>query len=257
FDYSYKEAVLNPTNPNDLVDDFEAVLVEDFLADAAVEELAGYRELPEQGLVFYSALPIIIKNASCLECHSTPKAAPPAMLAEYVRENGFNWPLNKVIGAQVVYIPAEEVFLSARRSFSSVMGLLFVVFAIALVCLNTLLKPLVVQPVQSLAKISEKLAANDLQTTQDLDTAETRKLANVVNRQDELGQLGQVFQKMVNEVIARQQRLQQQIRELKIEINQTRKAKDVSEIVETDYFKTLQNKAKDIRTRNADREDHS
>ena len=257
FDYSYKEAVLNPTNPNDLVDDFEGVLVADFRADSAVEELSGYRELPGQGSVFYSALPIIIKNASCLECHSTPEAAPPAMLAQYGRENGFNWPLNQVIGTQVVYIPADDVFLSARQAFSSVMGLLFGIFAIALVCLNTLLKPLVVQPVQSLAKISEKLAANDLQTTQDLDTAETRKLANVVNRQDELGQLGQVFQKMVNEVIARQQRLQQQIRELKIEINQTRKAKDVSEIVETDYFKNLQNKAKDIRTRNAAREDHS
>ena len=257
FDYSYKEAVLNPTNPNDLVDDFEAVLVKDFLADAAVEELAGYRELPEQGLVFYSALPIIIKNESCLKCHSTPEAAPPAMLAQYGRENGFNWPLNKVIGSQVVYIPAEEVFLSERRALSPVKGLLFLVYEIALVCLNTLLNPLVVQPIQSRAKISEKLAANDLQTAQDLDTAETRKLANVVNRRDELGQLGQVFQKMVNEVIARQQRLQQQIRELKIEINQTRKAKDVKEIVETDYFKNLQNKAKDIRTRNADREDHS
>lgn len=250
FDYIYKEAVLNPTNPDDLVDDFEAALVSDFLAHPDEVEKSGYRELPTQGRVFYSALPISIQDPSCLECHSVPEAAPPAMLAEYGRENGFNWKLNQVLGTQIVYIPAEEVSQEARRAFSSVMGLFFVMFAIALLGLNALLKPLVVQPVQALAKLSEKLAADDIQTLEDLNAAESRKLTRVVQRQDELGQLGQVFHKMVNEVVARQQRLRQQIRDLKIEIDQSRKAREVKEIVETDYFQSLQAKAQEIRQRN-------
>ena len=57
---------------------------------------------------------------------------------------------------------------------------------------------------------------------------------------------------MVNEVIARQQRLRQQIRDLKIEIDQTRKAKEVEEIVETDYFQNLQQKAQKFRQRQGD-----
>lgn len=252
FDYIYKEAVLNPTNPDDLTDDFEAAMVSGFLAQPDQTEKSGYRTLPNQGLVFYSALPIVIRDPSCLECHSVPEAAPPAMLVQYGRENGFNWPLNEVLGTQVVYVPAQDVFQAAKKAFTSVMGLFFAIFAIALFCLNALLKPLVVQPVQGLAKLSEKLAADDIQTAADLDGAESKKLASIVKRNDELGQLGQTFQKMVNEVIARQQRLRQQIRDLKIEIDETRKEKEVREIVDTDYFQSLRQKAREIRDRNAD-----
>ncbi len=252
FEYRYKEAVFNPTNPNDLADDFETVLIETFLENPNVSRQSGYRQMPERGLFFYSALPISIQDASCLECHSTPDVAPPAMLEQYGREGGFDWQLDEIFGTQVVYIPAEEVFNNARQAFSGVMGLFILIFAIALFCLNALLKPLVVQPVQGLAKLSEKLAAEDIQTIEELDTAESRKLATVVNRQDELGQLGRVFQKMVNEVIARQQRLRQQIRDLKIEIDQSRKTKEVQEIVETDYFQNLQQKAQQFRKRKVD-----
>ncbi|WP_204140563.1 DUF3365 domain-containing protein [Halomicronema sp. CCY15110] len=252
FDHHYKEAVLNPTNPDDLVDEFEAALVQDYSANPDIEVQAGYRDVPGQGRYFYSALPIIIRNESCLVCHSTPEAAPPAMLAQYGRENGFNWPLNQVIGTQVVYVPADEVFDSAQQAFSGVMGLFILFFAIALFGINVLLKPLVIKPVQGLAKLSEKLAADDIQTIEELDTAESRKLTAVLKRQDELGQLGQVFQKMVNEVLARQQRLRQQIRDLKIEIDHSRKTKEVEEIVETDYFQNLQQKAKQFRNRKTD-----
>lgn len=262
FDYLYKMAVLNPTNPDDLADDFETTLIAAFARDSQTVEpisdeflsrgKSGYQAVPERGLMFYNALPIVIRDASCLECHSVPEAAPPAMLAQYGRENGFNWQLNEVLGTQIVYIPAEEVFQEANRAFVSVMGLFFLMFAIALLCLNSLLKPLVVQPVQSLAKLSEKLASDDIQSPEDLDQAESRKLENVVTRQDELGQLGKVFRKMVNEVIARQQRLKQQIRDLKIEIDESRKDKEVQEIVETDYFQSLQDKAKQFRRRNVE-----
>jgi HAMP domain-containing protein len=252
FDYVYKAAVLNPTNPEDQADDFETSLVSNFRNTPSLQEASGYRELPNQGVMFYSAQPISIRDPSCLECHSTPEVAPSAMLAQYGRENGFNWALNEVLGTQIVYIPAEAIFQAAKRAFTSVMVLFTAFFAIALLCLNTLLKPLVVQPVQSLAKLSEKLANDDIQHPDDLDPAESRKLSKVMGRQDELGQLGQVFQKMVNQVIARQQRLRQQIRDLKIEIDESRKSQEVQEIVETDYFRNLQEKANKFRKRNTE-----
>lgn len=252
FIYSYKEAVLNPTNPDDRADQFEVSLVDRFLEAPETQRLTGYRTLSDQGLFFYSALPIVIRDPSCLECHSTPEAAPPAMLAQYGRENGFNWQLNQVLGTQTVYIPAAEVFQAAKRSFIGMMGLLFLIFAIALLCLNALLKPLVIRPIQGLAQLSQRLAADDIQSSNDLYDASARKLLSIVNRTDELGQLGRVFQKMMNEVVARQQRLRQQIRDLRIEINETRKTQEVQEIVETDYFQALQEKAHKLRQRNTD-----
>ncbi|MDA0267991.1 MAG: DUF3365 domain-containing protein, partial [Cyanobacteria bacterium] len=214
----------------------------------------GFRELPNQGSVFYSALPIRIKEQSCLQCHGAPDAAPPAMLAQYGRENGFNWPLNEVIGTQIVYVPAAEVSRTAQRAFSSVIGTFVGGFAIALICLNLLLKPLVVQPIQKLARIAQKLAADDIQSDEELQSAATQKLAGITQRQDELGHLGRIFQTMMNEVVARQQRLQQQISVLKIEIDDKRKAKQIEEITNTDYFQSLQQKAREIRDRRQEKE---
>jgi HAMP domain-containing protein len=248
--YEYKEAVINPTNPKDLADEFEVGLVNRFATNPDLQRTSGYRDMPEMGKMFYSALPMVITDASCLECHSTPEAAPPAMLVQYGRERGFNWQLNKVLGTQLVYIPAEEVFQRARRAFTSVMGLFFLLLAIALFVLNFLLNPLVLKPVQNLAKISEKLAADDIQTQEDWHNLEAQKLGHVVTRQDELGQLAKVFERMVHEVVVRQQRLRQQIRDLKIEIDEVRKAREVQEIVESDYFQNLQDRAQKIRERN-------
>lgn len=78
---------------------------------------------------------------------------------------------------------------------------------------------------------------------------EAEKLADVVKRPDELGQLARVFQRMVREVAAREQQLKQQIQVLQIEIDQTKKTRQVSEITDTDYFQDLQKKAKELRHR--------
>ena len=249
FDFVYKAAVLNPTNPDDRVDDFEADLVNKFREAPMVDRLSGFREQSGRKLMFYSALPILIQDASCLRCHGVPEAAPAAMLSQYGRENGFGWELNKVIGTQIVYVPAEEVFQAANRAFSSVMGIFFGIFAIALLCLNALLSPLVVKPIQRLARLSQKLADDDLQSAADLPAVESQQLNRLAQRKDELGQLGRIFQTMVNEVVTRQQQLRQQIHELKIEIDEKRRIREVKEIVETDYFQSLQEKAKKIRDR--------
>jgi CRP-like cAMP-binding protein len=66
-------------------------------------------------------------------------------------------------------------------------------------------------------------------------------------RTDALGQLARVFQRMVREVHAREQRLQQQVEELRIEIDQVKRERQVSEITQTDYFQDLQQKARDMR----------
>ncbi|HEY2987642.1 MAG TPA: response regulator [Candidatus Binatia bacterium] len=73
-------------------------------------------------------------------------------------------------------------------------------------------------------------------------------LANVVNRPDELGQLARVFQRMAHEVVAREKQLKLQIQVLRIEIDQAKKTRQVSEITDTEYFQELQKKAKALRS---------
>lgn len=74
-------------------------------------------------------------------------------------------------------------------------------------------------------------------------------LTDVTKRPDELGQLARVFQRMAHEIIAREEQLKQQIQVLRIEIDQVKKASQVSEITGTEYFQDLRKKAKELRHR--------
>ena len=74
-------------------------------------------------------------------------------------------------------------------------------------------------------------------------------IAQVAARRDELGRLARVFQQMAREVRAREQRLEQEVQQLRIEIDETRTARQVSEITETDYFQDLQRKVDRLRFR--------
>jgi DNA-binding response OmpR family regulator len=76
---------------------------------------------------------------------------------------------------------------------------------------------------------------------------ESESLADVARRPDNLGQLARVFQRMAREVYAREQRLKQQVQELRIELSQTRQARQVADITETDYFRQLQAEAQSLR----------
>ena len=81
---------------------------------------------------------------------------------------------------------------------------------------------------------------------------EPESLDEVAARTDELGQLARVFQRMVGEVYNREQRLKQEVSELRIEIDEVKKARQVAEITETQYFQDLKNKAFQLRASHRD-----
>jgi DNA-binding NtrC family response regulator len=62
-------------------------------------------------------------------------------------------------------------------------------------------------------------------------------------------QLAQVFQEMALQVYAREQRLQQQVQQLRIEIDQERRAREVADITDSEYFQHLLGKADELRSR--------
>jgi CheY-like chemotaxis protein len=77
---------------------------------------------------------------------------------------------------------------------------------------------------------------------------EPDSLDSVVARTDALAQLARVFQQMAREVRAREERLQRQVRELRIEVDEARRAREVAEITGTDYFRNLQERAQQLRS---------
>src|SRR5438874_5223203 len=80
-------------------------------------------------------------------------------------------------------------------------------------------------------------------------TFQPESLDEVARRGDELGQLALVFQEMARQVYTREQQLQQQVHQLRIEIDHAKKAREVAEITESDYFQQLLGKADELRNR--------
>jgi glutaminase len=68
------------------------------------------------------------------------------------------------------------------------------------------------------------------------------ELKEVCDRSDELGQLARVFLGMVEQVKAREQKLKQQVEQLKIEIDRSKQAQQVAEIVQGESFQTIKQK---------------
>lgn len=82
--------------------------------------------------------------------------------------------------------------------------------------------------------------------TGDLGDAEIASLRQTTG-QDEVSTLSRVFATMAAEVKSREQKLKQQVKELRIEIDHSRKARQVAEITESDYFQGLRAKAQELR----------
>ena len=195
-EYFYKEATLNPSNLRDKTDRFETEIVERFRENQNLKELRGFRSVPS-GELFYIARPIPITQASCLECHSTPDRAPKSMIERYGTANGFGWKLNEIIGAQVIYVPASQVFQIARQSFILVMGIVVVIFAAAIFLVNLWLKRYVVRPLNRMTQVAEAVSTGDME-------AEFEQKSN-----DEVGSLAQAFTRMKTSLTIALKRLEQ------------------------------------------------
>lgn len=182
-DYSFKSAMLNPTNPRDRAVAWEEDVVSQFRSRPELKEVVGQRDTPA-GAALYIARPIRISNPVCLTCHSTPDAAPPTLVARYGPSNGFGWKMNETLGAQVVSVPMAVPMQRADQALWVVVGVLSAVFLLIGATLNFMLWRLVIRPVSRLSAIADKVSLGE-------DAPEFE-----VRSRDEIGTLTESFGRM-------------------------------------------------------------
>ncbi len=219
--FFYKEATLNPTNLKDKVDNFEAVIVEQFRKNIKIKEVDGFRTVEGEKL-FYVARPLAVTQQSCLQCHSTPKVAPKSQINSFGSEHGFGWKLNEIIAAQVMYVPVREVFAIYRQQFFLAMVSFTGIFAVIALLISWLLKKTVIQPITPLAKLAQAISDDEFNSESAIEL-NLSQLNKVARNSDELGQLARVFQLMTEVVRSREQTLKQQVQQLRNEKESTNK----------------------------------
>jgi HAMP domain-containing protein len=160
-EYSYKEAVLNPTNPRDKALEWETDIISQFRNEPELKDFRGSRETAT-GKTLYLARPIRISDPGCLRCHSTPDAAPASMVKLYGQVNGFGWQRGETVGAQIVSVPMTVALDKADQAFRTFMASLLAVFVVAFVVLNAALSLLIVRPIIRMAGAADQVSTGSL-----------------------------------------------------------------------------------------------
>lgn len=215
-DFLYKEATPNPTNLDDLADTFETDIfsqLQQYVKENqnAPQVLSGYRSLDGKKL-FYSARPLLMTDNSCLECHGSAQNAPQYLLDMYGDRNGFNWQLNDVVAAQMVYVPADMIFNRGRQNLRMVTKTLLSILGAFFVVINLLLWRMVVKPLKVLTNTAKCVSSCSIQAGQET-YPQNRPLEKLTQRQDEPGQLARSFQYMIYVLGQREQDLQLAVQE--------------------------------------------
>ena len=160
-DYTYKEAALNPTNPNNRATEWETDIINEFRNFPDRKEISGTRMTPS-GPSMFLARPFQIKDPTCLACHTTADMAPPAMVKVYGPNNGYGWKLGEMIGAQIVSVPMAVPVAKANQAFYLFMGRLAAVFGVVFIILNAMMSLLIVRPIRTMAAAADKISTGSL-----------------------------------------------------------------------------------------------
>ena len=187
-DYSYREAALNPTNPQDHASDWETDIINVFRANPGKDEIVLERTTAT-GKFIELARPIVTKPA-CMECHSTAASAPAPMVAIYGDANGFGWKINETAAAQVVSVPLRASAVRAghiRRLFVWPFACFLVVMYVSI---NLLLHYVVIRPIERISETAEAVSMGTLETPEFNYTAA-----------DEIGRLSASFTRMHRSVV--------------------------------------------------------
>jgi len=182
--YTYKQAMLNPTNPRNRANDWETPLVHQLRANPALNELVGERNTPA-GPALTIARPVRITNGACLACHSTPEAAPKTMTDIYGTVNGFGWKLDETVGAQVVSVPMTVPLQRAGELLRSYMWSLLGIFAFLFVALNVTVHLLVTRRIGRLSRIADDVSLGRFDAAA-FDTRDGDELAGLAQSFDRM-----------------------------------------------------------------------
>jgi hypothetical protein len=152
---------------------------------------------------------------------------------------------DQVVGGIGIDFKADYV-AAVQKQIKQRMIPAFIVSYLLLLSLVVLISNIITRPVISLTRIAEKIGEGEYK--QDFSRVNKGRWSPD-KFPDEIDILLQVFEKMVGKVYQREQSLRIQVERLKIQIDETKRQSQVNEIVETDFFRDLQARADDMRSR--------
>lgn len=153
------------------------------------------------------------------------------------------------VGALGVDFEADYVF-QVQEAIRDRVVIAFLVTYFTLFALVYFVSHGLTQPILKLTEAAGRLGEGDY--SQDLSL-----LGGVGRLRDEINTLAEVFTIMTNKVYQREQTLRRQVEALRIEIDEAKRQRQVSEIADSTFFQQLQKKARQMRGRQGKPDDQA
>ena len=155
-------------------------------------------------------------------------------------------PIKNMEGVAAIGIDFEADYVyQVQDAIRNKVAVAFTVAYLALFVLVFLVSGALTEPIVKLTLAADAVGEDDY--SQDFSA-----LKSTGRFSDEIGKLGEVFAIMADKVRQREQSLKRQVEALKIEIDETKRKKQVSEIADSDFFRELQAKARDMRAKHGE-----
>lgn len=231
-EYIYRQTSLNPLNMSGKADEFEAQIIAKFKENPAIKQLTGYKKLNNQEL-FYVAKPIKVE-ASCLQCHGRVAVAPQEIQEKYGTNHGYNWLLNDINSALMIYVPTKDIRTHQTYLITIVLSIFVSLTVILIILIYVLFNKLVGSRIGRISQVMSQAALNPGLTAR-------------INEQasDEIGVMVKIFNRMADslddsynylehKVAERTAKLEQTLQELQIaqtQLIQTEKMSSLGQLV--------------------------
>ncbi len=179
---TYREPAINPTNPDDLADDWETSVIKLFQAQPQLQQNVDMTEMHGGELIL--SRPIRLVDPECLSCHSKPANAPPQMLDLYGDKNGFDWKLGDVIAVRLVAVPTKAALDLAKNAVAASVFIVAAICFCFIILVNILLSSMVIGPLARMTNLAN-IVSIGTQSAAEFDgrgSANTANLADALNR---------------------------------------------------------------------------
>lgn len=146
-----------------------------------------------------------------------------------------------LIGGAGIYVVADEV-AALQRAIGTSMLITFALTYLVVVAAVLWISRMITRPIVALTHATEAVGEGNYD--QDFSQWYGGRFIHT-----EVGILAQMFAGMVGKVHQRVEKLKQQVEELRIEVDEARRQQQVDEIADTDFFRDLTNRAREMRGR--------
>jgi len=158
--YVYRETAMNARNPEHRPACWEMEAIQWLRDHPDQPELSGERDTAS-GRVLYLARPIKME-IDCMECHSTPGAAPDALKARWGTENGFGWQEgDPIVGAQIVSVPMTVPVQIASQAYRGLLIYLVVTMVLTMLALDAGVYFFVIRPLEVVSNTANRVSKGE------------------------------------------------------------------------------------------------